>query len=121
MARGSAAGRVDWWGRWGRFGCWATWAAPTWWSSAQLAPVETLVYAGHVAKVALNVKVDPEAIERLDRIASAMAERSGGADVTRSDAGRTVIAAGIPVVEERMGIAAKPTKGGAKSARKPKT
>ena len=94
---------------------------PTWWSSAPLARVVSTVYVGHVAKATLNLKVEPEAIESLDRIAAVMAERSGGADVTRSDAGRAALAAGIPVVEERMGIAAKPAKGGAKSARKPKT
>lgn len=73
-----------------------------------------------MAKVSLNVKVEPEAVERLDRIAAVMEERSGGADVTRSDAGRAALAAGIPVVEERMGIAAEPTKGGKRPARKPK-
>jgi hypothetical protein len=58
-----------------------------------------------VAKVALNLKVDPEIVTRLDRIAAAMSERAGGAEISRSDAARVVLADGLAVTEERLGVA----------------
>jgi hypothetical protein len=51
-----------------------------------------------------NLRIDASTLERFDVIAAALSARAEGANVTRSDAARAVIAAGLPVVEAKLGI-----------------
>jgi hypothetical protein len=77
-----------------------------------------------VRKVNISTRLDPALIVRLDRAAVAMAERSGGADITRSDSARVAIERGIGEIERELGIVseehAKPTPKGGKAPRKAK-
>ena len=67
----------------------------------------------------LNLRVDETMFARIDVIAAALSQRAEGAEVTRSDAARIVLGAGLPIIEARLGLAPTPAPEEAKSARKP--
>jgi predicted transcriptional regulator len=71
-----------------------------------------------VAKTNAGIRVESELLARLDVIATKLAERAEGTEVTRSDAARTALAIGVEALEQRLGIAT--PKEGTKPARKPK-
>lgn len=72
-----------------------------------------------MAKEHVPLRIEPEQVKQLDRIASVLQERTeGGVEVTRSDAARAVFAVGLPILEERLGLTAR-TRKGAKTASKP--
>lgn len=67
----------------------------------------------------LNLRVDVTMFARIDAIAVALSQRAEGAEVTRSDAARIALGAGLPIIEARLGLAPKPAPEEAKPARKP--
>ena len=73
------------------------------------------------ARVNIGTRVTPATLERLDRIAEAIAEQTPGLEATRSDAARAAIEVGLEPLEKRLGLvllASAPK--GAAPARKPK-
>ena len=73
------------------------------------------------ARVNIGTRVTPATLERLDRIAAAIAEQTPGLEATRSDAARAAIEVGLEPLEKRLGLvppASAPK--GAAPARKPK-
>lgn len=52
-----------------------------------------------------GLRVDEATLARLDIVARAMSERSGGLDATRGEAARVALIDGLPILEARLGIA----------------
>lgn len=71
-----------------------------------------------MAKVMAGTRLEQATIDRLDKIAAEMGRRSGGLEVSRSDATRAAILHGVDVLEQEFGLVAAPK--GAAPARKPK-
>lgn len=69
-----------------------------------------------MVKPILGVKVDQATIDRLDRLATLMAASAGLESLTRSDAHRAALLAGMDALEARHGVT--PTKGTARAPRK---
>ena len=67
----------------------------------------------------VGIRVPPEMIARLDRIAAALAERAEGSEVRRSDAARVALELGVEALERKLALDTE-TEGG-KPARKPKS
>ncbi len=59
----------------------------------------------------LQLRVEPEVLGRLDRIAVELAKRAEGSEILRTTAARTALNAGIEALEERLGLTAAPKKG----------
>ncbi len=55
------------------------------------------------AKTATGFRLEPELLKRIDAVAKALSEP--GREMTRTDAARMALFAGLPLVEERAGIA----------------
>jgi len=73
------------------------------------------------ARVNIGTRVTAATLERLDRIAHAIAAQTPGLDATRSDAARAAIEVGLEPLEKRLGlVASTPDAKGTASARKPK-
>ena len=73
------------------------------------------------ARVNIGTRVTPATLERLDRIADAIAQQTPGLEATRSDAARAAIEVGLEPLEKRLGlVTAAPDPKGAAAARKPK-
>jgi hypothetical protein len=53
----------------------------------------------------LNLRIDQATLHRLDRVAQALSARAEGANITRSDATRAALSAGLTVLEAKLGIA----------------
>lgn len=70
-----------------------------------------------MAKVTLPVRIEPEDIARLDKIAAVMSERAGVPPMRRSDAARAVLLTGMAAHEARLGIVT--AKKGSKPGRSP--
>ena len=65
-----------------------------------------------MAKVHIGTRVEPALIERLDRLAAALAARTRGADLHRSDAARAALERGLALYEKELGLGAGPSKAG---------
>lgn len=52
----------------------------------------------------IPIRLDDEVVTRLDALASAMSERTGGATITRVNALRAVLLKGLPILEEENGL-----------------
>jgi hypothetical protein len=52
----------------------------------------------------IPIRLDDEIVARLDKLAQAMSERTGGATITRVNALRAVLLKGLPVLEEENGL-----------------
>jgi predicted transcriptional regulator len=50
------------------------------------------------------IRLDEEIVARLDALAQAMSERTGGATITRVNALRAVLQAGLPILEQENGL-----------------
>lgn len=56
----------------------------------------------------LQVRVAPEVLERLDRLAAMLNERTPGLDLNRSDVARVCVVTGIAAEEEKLKATPKP-------------
>jgi predicted transcriptional regulator len=52
----------------------------------------------------IPIRLDDEIVQRLDALAQAMSERTGGATITRVNALRAVLLQGLPILEEENGL-----------------
>jgi predicted transcriptional regulator len=52
----------------------------------------------------MPIRLDEDTLRRLDELAERMSERTGGANITRANALRAVIASGLPVLEQENGL-----------------
>lgn len=52
----------------------------------------------------IPIRLDDEIVQRLDALAQAMSDRTGGATITRANALRAVLLQGLPILEEENGI-----------------
>jgi hypothetical protein len=59
----------------------------------------------------MSVRLDPDEITRLEAVAAVLTERAAGATITRSNALRAVVQAGLDALEAKYG-AGKTRKGG---------
>lgn len=64
----------------------------------------TIVHFGHVH--VQNVRVSEAIVDRADRVARAMEERTPGIQVSRADAIRAALALGLPLLERELGVQA---------------
>ena len=55
----------------------------------------------------VSVRLDDDAIERLERIAEALSKRAGGAQIKRGTAVRVAVQHGIEALEAELGLAKK--------------
>lgn len=70
-----------------------------------LDPVGVLVYTHDVPSTKpIPVRLDDETLSRLDALAEAMSERTGGAAITRANALRAALNAGLQVLEIENGL-----------------
>ncbi len=66
------------------------------------------VYIEAMAKSeSVSARVEPEVIQRLDRLAVELTKRAEGVEVNRSDAARTTILAGLEALESKLGLVPK--------------
>jgi hypothetical protein len=56
----------------------------------------------------VSVRLNTEAVERLDRIADALSSRAAGATMNRSAVVRVAVGRGIAVLEAELGLAKRP-------------
>lgn len=59
-------------------------------------------------KITLGVRVEPNRLDRLDRLAVEMTRRAVGAEVSRGDAARVAMDRGIAALEKELGLESPP-------------
>ena len=52
----------------------------------------------------IPIRIDEDTLKRLEDLAEAMSERTGGADITVANALRAVIKSGLPILEGENGL-----------------
>ena len=63
-----------------------------------------------MSKEQVGFRLEPEQLERLDKLAEALTKRTAGVTVNRSSAARAALDRGIEELEKDIGLAAKGTK-----------
>jgi predicted transcriptional regulator len=59
---------------------------------------------------AIAIRLESELLERIDRLASTMQERAGGAEVTRTACMKAALTRGLDALEAELGIAGRRAK-----------